>query len=66
MSLHSLYEESVWRCNYFSKINPESNSISVQIKKSRSEICLIFKLAIEKGVLNQDHRSCEKVSKIWP
>ena len=21
---------------------------------------------IEKGVLNQDHRSCDKVRKIWP
>ena len=34
MSLHSLYEQSVWRCYYFLKINPKSNSISiVQIKK---------------------------------
>ena len=27
---------------------------------------MIFKLVIEKEVLNQDHRSCEKVGKIWP
>ena len=34
MSLHSLCEQSVWRCNYFLQINPKSNSIStVQIKK---------------------------------
>ena len=66
MSLHSLYEQSVWRCNYFLKINPKSNSISVvQIKKTCDEICLIFKLVIEKGVLNHDH-NCEKVGKIWP
>ena len=34
MSVHSLCEQSVWHCNYFLKINPKSNSISiVQIKK---------------------------------
>ena len=34
MSIHSLYEQSVWRYNYFLKINPKSNSISiVQINK---------------------------------
>ena len=57
MSLHSLYEQSVWCCDYFSKINPKSNSIS---------IVQIFKLVSEKGVLNQNHKSCEKVGKIWP
>ena len=29
MSLHSLHEQSVWRCNYFSEVNPRSNSISI-------------------------------------
>ena len=65
MSLHSLYEQLVWRCNYFRKINPKSNSISVvQIMKIvvRSA-CLIFKLVIEKGVLNQDHTAVKKLGK---
>ena len=39
----------------FLKVNPKGNS--------SGEICLIFKLVIKKGDLNQDHRSYEKVGK---
>ena len=34
LSLHSLFEQPVWRCNYYLKINPKSNSVSkAQIQK---------------------------------
>ena len=65
MSLHSLYEPSVWRCNHFLKINPESNSISiVQIKKILWRDLLDLQACNREMDLNQDHSSCEKVGKI--
>ena len=68
MSLHSLYEQSVWRCNYFLKINSKSNSASiVQIKKILWDLLDLQACNRERGFKSRSPELWKSwAGKIWP